>query len=374
MSRILSEIQRYVILRQKPLPREDPALLQLQSKLRASPRDPEALKQWGAHIHEKRHRDVLRRLRRFRKSATTATGVFFRELCDWLTRPFERSVVSPDPQSALDKLPNFAGNPEWDPAAASTLLAETFQESPQICSDPPTWHEFLQSVKVPKKQSAGMDCVPPHLISYLPETAQWILYRHVKVVWELGSVSTSWTDTRVSLLYIKGDPGDAGNCRPIAVSSCMYQILCKLMLRRLKAPLTGVLSPCQGGGRKGYTTITQAMTLGSSVLQCDGEPYVVLLDIAKAYPSIPHALLWETMYTLGVPASMVSLLRQAYGQTRCFFRAGGRQHSYFQQRGVKEGCPLSPLMFCVVYEIFHRALNKEFPKMKFFVYMDDVRS
>ena len=99
---------------------------------------------------------------------------------------------------------------------------------------------------------------------------------------------------------------------------------------------------------------------------------MVLLDIAKAYPSTPHALPWETMYTLGVPASMVSLLRQAYGQTRCFFRAGGRQHAYFQQQGVKEGCPLSPLLFCVVYEIFHRALNKEFPKVKFFVYMDDV--
>ena len=65
-SRILNEIQQYVTLRQKPLPREDPILLRLQSKLRASPRAPDALKQWGAHIHQKRHNDVLRRLRRFR--------------------------------------------------------------------------------------------------------------------------------------------------------------------------------------------------------------------------------------------------------------------------------------------------------------------
>ena len=223
--------------------------------------------------------------------------------------------MSPDPQSALDKLPNFAGNPEWDPAAALALLAKTFHESPQICVDPPTWHEFLQSVKVPKQRSACMDRVPPHLISYLPATSQWILYQRVKVVWELGILPASWTDTRISLLYKKGDAGDAGNYRPIAVSTRMYQVLCKLMLLRLKTLLTSVLSPCQGGGSKGYTTITQAMTLWSSVLQCDGEPYVVFLDIAKAYLSTPHALLWETMYTLGVPASMVSLLRRAYGQT-----------------------------------------------------------
>ena len=114
----------------------------------------------------------------------------------------------------------------------------------------------------------------------------------------------------------------SGRCwqlRPPAVSTYMYQVMCKLMLLRLKTPLTSVLSPCQGGVRKGYTTITQAMTLWSSALQCDGEPYMVLLDIAKAYPSLPHALLWEITYTLGVPASMVSLLRRAYGPTRYFF-------------------------------------------------------
>ena len=133
----------------------------------------------------------------------------------------------------------------------------------------------------------------------------------------------------------------------------MYQVLCKLLLLRLKTPLTSMLSAYQGGGRKGRTTITQAMALWSNVLQFEGEPYAVLLDIAKAYPSTPHPLLWETMHTLGVPAPMISLIRQAYCQTRYFFRAGGTQHSYHQQRGVKEGCPLSPLQFYVVYEIDH---------------------
>ena len=80
------------------------------------------------------------------------------------------------------------------------------------------------------------------------------------------------------------------------------------MLLRLKSPLSSLLSSYQGGGRKGHTTITQATALWSNVLQLDGEAYVVLLDIAKAYPNTPHPLLWETMYRVG-PSLCWSKLR-----------------------------------------------------------------
>ena len=82
------------------------------------------------------------------------------------------------------------------------------------------------------------------------------MYEHIQQVWESGSLPTSWTDTHISLLYKKGDPSDAGNYRPIAVACCMCQVLCKLLLPRLKTPLQSLLSPYQGGGRKGYTIIT----------------------------------------------------------------------------------------------------------------------
>ena len=74
---------------------------------------------------------------------------------------------------------------------------------------------------------------------------------------------TEWTDTRISLLYKKGDARDASNYRPIAVSTCMYQITTKLILRYIKKPLTEVLSEHRAGGRRGHTTLSQAIKLWS---------------------------------------------------------------------------------------------------------------
>ena len=224
----------------------------------------------------------------------------------------------------------------------------------------------------PKKKSMGMDGVPPHTIQWLPENVQWILYRRICEVWNQGQMPTQWTDTRISLLYKKGDPRDASNYRPIAISTCMYQITAKLILRRTKKPLTEVLSEHQAGRRRGHTTLSQAIKLWSSAPSMPGAPDVVLPDIAKAYPSTPHPLLWAAMPQVRVPNRYISMMQYAYQETRCYYREDGEKHSYHQRRGVKEGCPLPPLLFCVVYEMFYGTLAAKFPSVHFYTYMDDV--
>ena len=96
--------------------------------------------------------------------------------------------------------------------------------------------------------------------------------------------------------------------------------------------------------------------------------YVCLLDIAKAFPSTPHPSILEALRIIGTPPNLLNMISSIY-------HSSSNQYHDFQyplRRGIKEGCPLSPSLFILVYEAFHATLTREFPTARFFVYVDDI--
>ena len=124
---------------------------------------------------------------------------------------------SRDPLNLRWKNCHFASIPGRDPDAAWGLLARSYKESPHISSEVSTWQEFQHSIKA---TNHGHAWITYHLIC---------LHTYLKVLIGFrptsssrygrgGHLYTSLIDTCISLLYKKGDPTDASNCCPIAVS------------------------------------------------------------------------------------------------------------------------------------------------------------
>ena len=69
-----------------------------------------------------------------------------------------------------------------------------------------------------------------------------------------------------------------------------------------------------------------------------------LIDIAKAYPSMPHPAITYTLQAIGTPQHLVEMIRDIYHRSTLQYGS----FVYSLERGVKEGCPLLPSLFVLV--------------------------
>ena len=67
---------------------------------------------------------------------------------------------------------------------------------------------------------------------------------------------------------------------------------------------------------------------------------VVSLDLAKAFDSVPRVEI-----QLGVDMRLIAVVMRVHTQTQCIIRQAGREASTMMQRGLRQGCPLAPVLY-----------------------------
>ena len=83
---------------------------------------------------------------------------------------------------------------------------------------------------------------------------------------------------------------------------------------------------------------------------------------------VPHVYLVESPRILEAPPHILHMVQSIYTLSTCWY---GKLH-FPLTRGIKEGCPVAPALFMLVYDTFHATLTKEFPEASFFIYVDDI--
>ena len=158
----------------------------------------------------------------------------------------------------------------------------------------------------------------------------------------------------------QSDPSAPGSNRPISLTQSLFKLYTSLLHLRLRKAMDDVLRPSQYGFRAHRST-SQPIHLVRRILELyerQGETlHVVCLDWSKAFDTISHDAIRISLDRLGVPEPMIQAIMALYSSPVFMVRdAYSESTTHAQQRGVRQGCPLSPLLFiailtCVMHDV-----------------------
>ena len=86
-------------------------------------------------------------------------------------------------------------------------------------------------------------------------------------------------------------------------------------------------------------------------IEMDGQAFVVFIDYSKAFDSISQVPMFEILSEMRFPKHVVALVVALYNDQSAVIRWNGRYSSAFKiERGVRQGCIISPHLFNVYTE------------------------
>ena len=169
------------------------------------------------------------------------------------------------------------------------------------------------------------------------------------------------------------EPSDV---RPLSVVNTDNRLMANAVRMRIEPLLAQAISPAQRGFLPGRSLI-------QNVVEIDGEMRVasalgensaaVFFDFAAAFPSLSHDFLHAVLAHVQLPATIRRFVQALYTGNGCSLIAAGDSYEGFSIRsGIRQGCPLSPLLFALCGDLLVRKLQRSVPQDMLRAYADDL--
>jgi hypothetical protein len=177
-----------------------------------------------------------------------------------------------------------------------------------------------------------------------------------------GKVSGALNSTFLTLIPKENHPITFDDYRPIALCNLCYKLISKIITNRIKPILSRSLSGEQLGflkGRQILDAIGTAQECLHNINHKNSRALILKLDLKKSFDCIDWDFLRLILIQTGFNQTTLNWIMSCVTSANFVVLVNDEPSSFFHSgRGLRQGCPLSPLLFIMVMEGLSLLLKK----------------
>ena len=178
-----------------------------------------------------------------------------------------------------------------------------------------------------------------------------------------GKLLKEVNHTVITLIPKTKCPKDVSEFRPISCCNTIYKCITKVLCGRLRQVLPDLILENQGGFVHGRFIVHNIMVVQDLVKHYGRKAVkpscLMKIDLQKAYDTVDWQFLYEMLTYLEFPCSFVKMVMQCVTTPMFSLMLNGSMHGFFKsKRGLRQGDPISPLLFVICMEYLSRILSR----------------
>ena len=209
-------------------------------------------------------------------------------------------------------------------------------------------------VGLKNNKAGGVDGIVAELLKYGGEEMQRRLNAVFQSIWETEQIPEEWSEGIYVPLHKKGDRTECGNYRGLCLLTIGYKIYAKILCSRLMPWYERIVGNYQAGFVPGRSTIDNIFIIrqiNEKYREYCKTAWHIFVDYQQAYDSVNRNSVWNILRQFEVPEKLVRLIKLCYQNSKGRVRVGGDLSDPFHvETGLRQGCPLSCMLFNIVLE------------------------